>query len=91
MNDQISTLAISSWVAGSVFSNPAWWRDREQGNALAATDLSPFFANVDFSELARRVTDNMRGKPDGVDGALRQATRGVALDAGPKHHDGRRR
>ena len=51
---------------GSVFSNPAWWRDREQGNALAANDLSPFFANVDFSELARRVTDNMRGKPDGV-------------------------
>jgi hypothetical protein len=50
----------------SVFSDPAWWRDREQGNALRNGDLSPFFAKVDFGKLARRVTDNMHGEPGGV-------------------------
>ena len=29
----------------SVFTDPAWWRDREQGNALARGDLSPFHAD----------------------------------------------
>ncbi len=41
-----------------MFSNPAWWRDREQGNALANGDLSPFSARVDFAKLKRHVTDN---------------------------------
>ena len=50
----------------SVFTDPAWWRDREQGNALARGDLSPFHANVDFGKLARRVTDDMSGTPTGV-------------------------
>jgi hypothetical protein len=50
----------------SVFSNPAWWRDREQGNALAAGDLTPFHAKVDFGKLEAGVTDNLHGKPDGV-------------------------
>ena len=36
----------------------AWWRDRAQGAALAAGDISPFFATVDFRKLARRVRDN---------------------------------
>ena len=36
----------------------AWWRDRAQGNALAAGDISEFFATVDFRKLARRVRDN---------------------------------
>ena len=36
----------------------AWWRDRAQGNALAAGDISEFFATVDFDKLARRVRDN---------------------------------
>jgi hypothetical protein len=51
---------------GSVFGDPAWWRDREQGNALAQNDLSPFFARVDFGKLRRGVTDNMSGEPGGV-------------------------
>jgi predicted esterase len=38
--------------------NAAWWRDRDQGNALAAGDISPFFANVNFGTLARKRTDN---------------------------------
>jgi hypothetical protein len=50
----------------SVFANPAWWRDRQQGTALAEGDLSPFGAQVDFGKLEREVTDNQRGEPDGV-------------------------
>ncbi len=38
--------------------NAAWWRDRAQGNALAAGDISEFFATVDFDKLARRVRDD---------------------------------
>jgi pimeloyl-ACP methyl ester carboxylesterase len=36
----------------------AWWRDRAQGTALAAGDISEFFATVSFRKLARRVRDN---------------------------------
>jgi len=50
----------------TVVTEPAWWRDRAQGNALAAGDLSPFFARVDFGKLRRHVTDNMRGQRGGV-------------------------
>jgi len=50
----------------TVFSDPAWWRDRQQGNGLAQGDLSSFSANVDFRALKRRVTDNMRGQRGGV-------------------------
>jgi hypothetical protein len=38
----------------------AWWRDRAQGTALAAGDISEFFANVSFRKLARRVRDDSR-------------------------------
>ena len=38
--------------------NAAWWRDREQGTALAAGNISPFYANVSFAKLARRVWDD---------------------------------
>ena len=38
--------------------NAAWWRDRSQATALAAGDISQFFANVSFAKLWRRVTDN---------------------------------
>jgi hypothetical protein len=41
----------------AVATNPAWWRDRDQGTALAAGDISPFFANVDFSKLASQTND----------------------------------
>jgi hypothetical protein len=47
-------------------TDPAWWRDQAQGHALAAGDISQFFANVDFGKLARGVNDDMSGKPGGV-------------------------
>jgi predicted esterase len=39
-------------------TNPAWWRDQQQGAALAAGDISPFYANVNFAKLAAGSTDN---------------------------------
>jgi hypothetical protein len=39
-------------------TNPAWWRDQQQGAALAAGDISPLFANVDFAKLTAGTTDN---------------------------------
>jgi hypothetical protein len=51
---------------GSVFTDPAWWRDREQGNELASGDMTPFHADVDFGKLERSITEDMRGEPTGV-------------------------
>ena len=42
----------------AVVLNAAWWRDRSQGNALAANGISQFFANVNFRKLARHVRDD---------------------------------
>jgi predicted esterase len=42
----------------NVVLSAAWWRDRDQGTALAAGDISRFFANVSFSKLARGVRDD---------------------------------
>lgn len=39
-------------------TDPAWWRDQQQGVALAAGDISPFFADVNFAKLAAGATDN---------------------------------
>lgn len=39
-------------------TNAAWWRDQQQGTALAAGDISPFFANVNFAKLGAGTTDN---------------------------------
>ncbi|MGZ4239359.1 MAG: hypothetical protein ACXVWT_25260, partial [Solirubrobacteraceae bacterium] len=39
-------------------ANAAWWRDRDQGTALAAGNISQFFANVSFAKLASGATDN---------------------------------
>ena len=50
----------------TVFNDPAWWRDRQQGTALAKGDLSPFHADVDFAKLEAGVTDDMHGEPQGV-------------------------
>jgi hypothetical protein len=50
----------------SVFNNPAWWRDRQQGQALADNSLAPFHVRVDFAKLEAGVTDNMRGEPEGI-------------------------
>ncbi len=40
--------------------DPAWWRDSQQGAALASGDISAFFVNVSFAKLARRATDNSK-------------------------------
>lgn len=42
------------------------WRDHRQLAAIAAGDLSPFFATVDFSKLAAGVNDDMTGQRGGV-------------------------
>jgi pimeloyl-ACP methyl ester carboxylesterase len=38
--------------------SPAWWRDADQGQALAAGDISSLAAFVDFGKLKAGVTDN---------------------------------
>jgi Putative esterase/C-terminal binding-module, SLH-like, of glucodextranase len=50
----------------SVFNDPAWWRDRQQGTALANNNVAPFRPEVDFAKLEAGVTDNMRGEPGGI-------------------------
>jgi hypothetical protein len=35
-----------------------WWRERKQSEQLALGDVSPFFADVDFGKLSKRVTDD---------------------------------
>lgn len=42
--------------AGSAF-RPAWWRDAEQGAALARHDIGEFRAYVDFAKLAAGTDD----------------------------------
>jgi dienelactone hydrolase len=42
----------------SAVTNAAWWRDQQQGTALAAGDISPLFANVNFAKLTAGTTDN---------------------------------
>jgi hypothetical protein len=36
----------------------AWWRDKDQGAALAAGDISSLYAEVNYGKLWRKVTDN---------------------------------
>jgi len=36
----------------------AWWRDKDQGAALASGNISSLYAEVNFGKLLRRVTDN---------------------------------
>jgi hypothetical protein len=46
---------------GDVFNTaktPSWWRDKEQGSALASGDISGFHADVDFGKLAGRADDD---------------------------------
>ncbi len=42
------------------------WRERGQAQALAAGNITPFHANVDFAKLADKVDDDMAGQPHGV-------------------------
>lgn len=44
----------------------AWWRDRNQADALANNSISPFFTDVDFAKLSDGVNDDMAGQPQGV-------------------------
>ena len=44
----------------------SWWRERQQSEQLALGDVSPFFANVDFAELAARTTDDSAVPKTGV-------------------------
>ncbi|MEA2352640.1 MAG: hypothetical protein QOJ14_1054 [Thermoleophilaceae bacterium] len=46
----------------AVITSAAWWRDRAQGTALAAGDISRFAARVSFRKLARHRRDE-RGVP----------------------------
>jgi predicted esterase len=41
----------------AVVTTAAWWRDRNQGTALAANDISHQFNNVSFGMLRQRVRD----------------------------------
>lgn len=50
----------------SIFTDPKWWRDDAQADALAAGDISPFSAEVDFAKLRAGKRDELRGKPGGV-------------------------
>jgi pimeloyl-ACP methyl ester carboxylesterase len=42
------------------------WRERAQAAALAAGDIRPFYANVDFAKLADKIDDELSGQPQGV-------------------------
>jgi len=44
----------------------AAWRDHQQLAAIAAGDLSPFFATVDFTKLAAGRNDDLAGERGGV-------------------------
>jgi C-terminal binding-module, SLH-like, of glucodextranase len=41
----------------AVVTTAAWWRDRDQGTALASNDISRFSTRVDFRKLRKRVGD----------------------------------
>jgi hypothetical protein len=47
-------------------NNPSWWRESAQARALAAGDISPFHAEVDFAKLAAGTNDDMPNAPTGV-------------------------
>lgn len=51
-----------SIVDTRALTDPAWWRDRLQGHALADGDLGAFSAQVDFGKLERGADDE-RGVP----------------------------
>jgi hypothetical protein len=47
-------------------TNPAYWREAAQAQALASGNISQFHAEVDFGKLAAKATDEMPGQPTGV-------------------------
>jgi hypothetical protein len=50
----------------STTSDPSWWREQAQSNALAAGDISAFHAEVDFGKLAKKINTDMPNEPTGV-------------------------
>ena len=58
--------AIGSGGGVGAVTDPAWWRDKQQAAALAAGDMAPFSATVDFRKLAEGKRDDGEGKPWGV-------------------------
>jgi predicted esterase len=57
---------LSEAVGTGTITDPAWWRDKQQGAELAAGDLGDFRATVDFGKLEAGIRDLMRGEPQGV-------------------------
>src|SRR5438270_899023 len=51
---------------GADLADTRWWRDNEQGHALANGALGQMHAGVGFSKLAAGANDDMRGKHGGV-------------------------
>jgi hypothetical protein len=51
-------------------SDPAWWRERAQSNALATGNISQFHGEVDFTKLKGRVTLE---EPSGPHGGVPQS------------------
>jgi predicted esterase len=51
--------------AGAITA-PAWWRDQQQGAALAAGNFSPFYAEVNFAKLTAGATDNSQVPTSGA-------------------------
>lgn len=49
-----------------IATQPAWWRDSQQASVLAAADLAPLHADVDFGKLASNLDDDMKAAPGGV-------------------------
>ena len=47
-------------------ANKRWWRDENQGTALASGDMSGFHDDVDFEKLRDHVNDDMHSQPQGV-------------------------
>jgi hypothetical protein len=85
---------IDTSIAGGV--NPAWWREYAQSQALAAGDLSPFSATVDFGKLADRVDDDSgvptTGPIDRILASARELGQGIVIKnlcgRFPAHCDG---
>jgi hypothetical protein len=50
--------------ASEPFDSP--WRNDQQKQALAAHDISRFFASIDFVKLAAGSNDELAGRPEGV-------------------------
>lgn len=47
-------------------TNPSYWRESAQAQALASGDISQFHAEVDFAKLKAKTDDDMAGQPTGV-------------------------